>query len=75
MNRAELLAWLETVPEDEPVFCMRAKDTAVPGAMRKYIARCESLGSPKEHVDACKGFNKEIVDWRVANKKKCKVPD
>lgn len=37
------------IPNEEPVFLIRAKDKAGPGAARAYAEICKALGAP-EHV-------------------------
>ena len=69
------MAWLDTVPEDEPVFCLRAKDNASTAAVDEYIAECIKLGSPPGHVGTVEGFLDEFQAWRNHNQSKCKVPD
>lgn len=75
MTRKEFLDWLETVPEDEPIFCLRAKDYASLAGIDEYIAECIKLGSPSDHIETIEKFLDEFRDWQLRNGEKCKVPD
>jgi hypothetical protein len=50
MNRAEAIAYLGTLPEDEPVFVLRAQGKLAPQIVQRWIyCAAEKLGwsSPK----------------------------
>ncbi len=75
MNRKEFLAWLDTVPEDEPIFCLRAKDDLSPWAVTQWIREAINMNVDKEKIDGVKGFLIEFREWRYANQDKCRLPD
>lgn len=58
MNKAELVKWLEKVPDEEPLFCLRGQDVLAPGTVRHWcqLYREEvTIDSPEErkkHNDA-----------------------
>lgn len=75
MTRQEVLAWLEKVPEDEPIFCLRAKDDIATHALRCWMREASAMGVAEEKIDGAKGFLIEFSEWRHENPDKCKLPD
>ena len=63
------------IPEDEPIFILRAQDDCSPGTLSDYLANAKDNGTSED-------FQKEIVDvimdfaaWRHQNESSCKTPD
>ncbi|MGA2412675.1 MAG: hypothetical protein ABSG46_20120 [Candidatus Binataceae bacterium] len=40
-----------SIPEDEPVFLLRAQDVCAVPTMEAYVNECEMRGSPQSHLD------------------------
>ncbi len=74
MNRQEFLGWLATVPEDEPIFCVRAKDNLALRAMGAWLDMARRVCSAAK-IKGVEGYEREFIQWRNANPDKCKVPD
>ena len=63
------------IPEDEPIFILRAQDRAAPNAVDEYGHMAERIGASEKFcvgVDRCAA---EFDAWQVANPQRVKVPD
>jgi len=58
------------IPEDEPVFLLRAQDVAAPFAVRSWAQRVDQLGGDRKLVNAALEFANEMEAWPVK-----KIPD
>ena len=63
------------IPEDEPVFLLRAKDRASLQTMIAYKAACLGVGAGTEHIARVDESVREFRRWRAANVRRMKVPD
>lgn len=61
------------IPDDEPVFILRAQDEEAPGTIIDYAQKCKSAGSPQSHIDAVMGVYWRFLEWQEQNS--TKVPD
>lgn len=76
MPREQDRAYLETIPDDEPVFITRAKDNLswltvshwLDLALARGVNRKKTRRVYKEHVVP-------MAAWRSENADKCKLPD
>lgn len=68
---------IEGVPEDEPVFILRAQDVATPTAVRNYAEGLRRNFGPDAEAFVETVFNAadEIEGWQRANIDKIKQPD
>ena len=58
------------IPEDEPVFIIRATDTVSGDAVRAWADLAEKAGAAKNITDAARSHAKLMDEWPVK-----KVPD
>ena len=58
------------IPEDEPVFLIRAQDLAAPFAVRSWAQKADQLGCDRNMVNAALKFADEMENWPVK-----KIPD
>ena len=61
------------IPEDEPVFLLRAQDKVAPDIVRKWAARAELAGASKDIVTAANRQADLMAAWQ--QKHGDKVPD
>lgn len=52
------------IPEDEPVFVIRAQDIVGPGTVRDWAARAEREGVSDEVVEAVRRHADAMVEWQ-----------
>ena len=62
------------IPADEPVFLLRARDIAAPGAVRKWAYDALGNGASREIVDAALGQADAMEAWAKEHGGR-KVPD
>lgn len=60
---------------DEPVFLLRGRDTAAPGAILAYADECRAVGAPAEHVAAIEAAADAMRQWQAGHVDRVKVPD
>jgi hypothetical protein len=65
----------EPIPDDEPVFLLRAKDKAAIRALSEYGVECTRIGSPQTHLDAIADRIADFAIWQADHKPTLKVPD
>jgi len=53
------------IPQDEPVFLLRAQDIAASFAVRSWAQRLDQLGGDQKMVRAALGVAQEMEDWPV----------
>lgn len=61
------------IPEDEPVFLIRAQDVCGPGTVSHWAMMAELFGADPEVVEAARRQAKEMYEWH--RKHGHKVPD
>ena len=61
------------IPEDEPVFLLRAQDIVAPGVVRHWAIQAEKSGANGDIVNAARVHAGLMVEWQT--KHGCKVPD
>lgn len=74
-NRDAATAMLAAIPEDEPIFVLRAQDKAASRAIRAWIDAAASLGADKDKVAGVRCTLFAFVEWQTANPTRVKVPD
>jgi hypothetical protein len=60
------------IPDDEPVFILRAKDILAIDTLEEYT---ELLPPNTDHFKAINNVRKKFNNWRAANQDKIKEPD
>jgi hypothetical protein len=74
-NDSKYNVHIEGIPDDEPVFVLRAKDAASLSTLFHYWSRCHDIGSPYEHLDACQAAIGNFERWQRQHRQRMKVPD
>ena len=63
------------IPDDEPVFLLRARDFNAVETLKSYLEIARSGGCDKEHQTAIKLRMRQFSDFAHWNKKRMKTPD
>lgn len=63
----------ELIPEDEPVFLLRAQDVTSPTVVRYWAEQAEQAGADAETVQAAREWADEMETWQ--RDRGAKVPD
>lgn len=63
------------IPEDEPVFILRAKDAAALIVLEDYYEAAEEVGASTEFLKSILDVEATFGDWQNDNADKVKVPD
>ncbi len=61
------------IPEDEPVFLLRAKDILAPGILIHWASELVIRGGDKEMASIVVKHAKKMIDWQEEHG--CKLPD
>jgi hypothetical protein len=61
------------IPDDEPVFILRAQDERAPDAIVEYAEDCREAGCPKEHISAIYEAHRRFIEWQANHP--TKLPD
>jgi len=61
------------IPDEEPVFLLRATDRAAPCAIEAWAREAARIGASQEIVDMAMGHAKYMEAWQTAHGSK--VPD
>lgn len=75
MTRKEAEKYLQTIPEDEPVFVMRAQDKVAPAVVMMWANCADFAGAPQEKVDGACQQAVIMSGWQRDNPNTVKVPD
>ena len=62
---------MQPVPDDEPVFIIRAKDVISVAVLEFYRGMC----SDTNHADVVDGRVEQFRDWQQSNPDLVKIPD
>lgn len=63
------------IPDDEPIFIIRAKDKSAPQAVEQYANTAIVNGSPAEHGAAARQVASNMREWQQENPDKVKAGD
>lgn len=66
---------IANIPEDEPVFLLRAQDILALAAIRSYLELCAGAGCADAHLDGITTAAGRFARWQAANPGKPKLPD
>jgi hypothetical protein len=75
MTKAEAIEYLNKIPEDEPVFVLRAQDKTATHVVFMWAACAELAGAPEVKVDGACRQAVHMSQWQEKNRDKVKVPD
>lgn len=67
-------AWLD-IPQDEPIFILRAQDDASVETLASYNEIASVKGAASEFSVNVGNVGNEFAEWRAKNPDKCKTPD
>ena len=62
------------IPEDEPVFLLRARDRQAIYAIAAYSRHCSQRNSPLAHLNDLARVIGVFADWQEANPERMRVP-
>ena len=69
-------AYLETIPDDEPVFILRAQDALAVPRIQEWITAADQAGVPLSKItNAIDQHRDPFLVWQAANPSKVKLPD
>jgi hypothetical protein len=63
------------IPEDEPVFLLRAQDLAAPGAIQAWCKEALKYGADPDIVNRAAGQALAMLRWQEEQPGVSKVPD
>lgn len=63
------------IPDDEPVFVIRAKDQASVDSIRDYFVNAYRVGATEDFAKAGDSVVLAFEDWQESNRDRVKVPD
>ena len=63
------------VPDDEPVFVVRAKDATAVELLSYYWLLCQQYGASQAQLDAIRAESQRLMAWQRAHRDEVKVPD
>lgn len=66
---------IDGIPDDEPIFIIRAQDKSAPQVVTQYADTAIVNGSPSEHAAAARQVAEEMRDWQRDNESKVKAGD
>ena len=61
------------IPEDEPVFLIRAQDVTAPRTVRAWVGLAEEAGANEDIIEAARQQAYKMEDWQVTHGSK--TPD
>lgn len=69
-TKADVLKMLQRIPDDEPLFLLRGRDTVASETVLDWCDRAGRDGSPNEKLDEAAACAKAMRNWPTK-----KVPD
>lgn len=63
------------IPDDEPIFIIRAKDKSAPQAIMQYAETAITNGSPSSHAAECRLVAGGMREWQQRNPDLVKAGD
>lgn len=63
------------IPDDEPIFILRARDISAVATLEKYRQEVEAAGSPTEHLQAVQLRVEQFRKWAQEHPDRMKVTD
>lgn len=64
----------EEIPEDEPLFLLRARDPLAAQAIRMYAVACRAASCTPGQVASCETIAKQFDEWLASHPEKSKMP-
>jgi hypothetical protein len=63
------------IPDDEPVFILRAQDQLALSTITYYSETASRLNCPGEFAEGLDRVHSEFHSWQLKNKERVKMPD
>jgi hypothetical protein len=63
-----------SIPEDEPVFLLRAQDVAALPTLGDYLENCRAAGASQAHMDGISSAIHRFHDWQESHTAKVPGP-
>jgi len=63
------------LPDDEPVFLIRAQDLASVSTIQFYREQAQKAGAPEEFLDSLGEVQNDFMKWQRENVNRVKTPD
>lgn len=63
------------IPDDEPVFILRARDVAAVPTLESYLGLVRAAGSPQEHMDAVRKRIYQFIKFKEEHPDRMRTPD
>lgn len=63
------------IPDDEPIFILRAQDKSTPQVINQYADTSLTNGSPSEHAAAARRIATDMRDWQASHPDRVKAAD
>ena len=63
------------IPDDEPIFILRAQDEAALNTLKSYEVYAHDVGASKTFLDGVVECSNNFASWKSENKDSVKVPD
>lgn len=64
----------ERVPDDEPIFILRARDSCAYAAIRVYVDEMYEAGAPLDRIKAVQEVSKKFEQFGVEHQDRVKIP-
>ena len=66
---------LLSIPEDEPIFILRAQDEISVETIAGYSELAAEAGADRNFLDGMASVAMQFADWRASNRDRVKIPD
>lgn len=63
------------IPDDEPVFILRARDLVSTQAIMAWLRAAESQGVNVDKIDRAQQHLDDFLRFQALNRQRCKIPD
>lgn len=63
------------IPDDEPIFIIRAQDKSAPQVINQYAETAIVNGSPSSHAAECRLVSANMREWQAAHPEVVKAGD
>lgn len=67
--KAEIIKWLESIPDDEPLFLLRARDELAPETVLGYAEAALKARVLERKLSSMFATKEAMEEWQVANGK------
>lgn len=75
MTASEAKAYLDRIPEDEPVFVLRAQDVLSMLTIREWLRMAERFEVRERKIAGAEDDLQQFREWRHSHSSRVKLPD